>query len=157
MDSSLPAFNKFLVCRDTTGGVPRHRSSFSYITEMTLHGPRECYKRNISVKSDVFSFGVLLLETISGKKNSRFYLTGYGHRLLTHAWNLWFAGQGIELMDPLLSDTCVKNEVMKCIQIGLLCVQEDPADGPIMSSVIYKLGRYTMPIPQPTKPAFSLE
>ncbi|WOG89935.1 hypothetical protein DCAR_0209176 [Daucus carota subsp. sativus] len=109
-----------------------------------------------SVKSDVFSFGVLLLEIVSGRKNSRFYLTGYGHSLLTYAWKLWSAGQGLELMDPLLLDTYLETEVLNCIQIGLLCVQEDPADRPTMSSVIRMLGSYAMPIPQPTEPAFSL-
>lgn len=36
-----------------------------------------------SVKSDVFSFGVLLLEIVSGKKNSGFHLAGHGYSLLT--------------------------------------------------------------------------
>lgn len=40
-----------------------------------------------SVKSDVFSFGVLLLEIISGKKNNRFYLSEEGESLLTYVCN----------------------------------------------------------------------
>ncbi|XP_074334404.1 cysteine-rich receptor-like protein kinase 15 isoform X1 [Apium graveolens] len=109
-----------------------------------------------SVKSDVFSFGVLLLEMVSGKKNSGFHLAGHGHSLLTYAWKLWTGGQGLELMDPRLRDTCIESEVLKCVQIGLLCVQEDPADRPTMSSVIHMLGSYSIALPQPTEPAFSV-
>jgi len=43
-----------------------------------------------SVKSDVFSFGVLLLEIISGKKNSGFYLSELGQRLLSYVSNFLY-------------------------------------------------------------------
>ncbi|XP_058198498.1 uncharacterized protein LOC131314017 [Rhododendron vialii] len=110
-----------------------------------------------SVKSDVFSFGVLLLEIISGKKNSGFYLSEQGHSLLTYAWNIWCKGEGIlELMDPLLAESCVATEVLKCIHVGLLCVQEDPADRPTMSTVVVTLGSDNVTLPQPTQPAFSV-
>lgn len=73
------------------------------------------------------------------------------------AWKLWSEGEGMELMDPLLSDFYVETEVHKCIQIGLLCVQEDPADRPTMSNVILMLGTYdTSTLPRPTEPAFSV-
>ncbi|WOG89936.1 hypothetical protein DCAR_0209177 [Daucus carota subsp. sativus] len=109
-----------------------------------------------SVKSDVFSFGVLLLEIVSGKKNSGFHLAGHGYSLLTFAWKLWSDGQELELMDPLLSEACVEMEILNCIKIGLLCVQEDPADRPTMSSVIHMLGSHMAPHPQPNEPAFSV-
>ncbi|KAK9292532.1 hypothetical protein L1049_020506 [Liquidambar formosana] len=109
-----------------------------------------------SVKSDVFSFGVLLLEIISGKKNNGFYHSEHGQSLLTFAWKLWSQGQGSELMDSLLMQSCVVIEVLKCIHIGLLCVQEDPADRPTMSSVVVMLVSDAMTLPQPTQPAFSV-
>ncbi|CAL5344611.1 unnamed protein product [Camellia sinensis] len=64
--------------------------------------------------------------------------------------------QGLELMDPLLAQSSVVDEVLKCIHIGLLCVQEDPADRPTMLSVVVMLASDTMTLPQPTKPAFSV-
>ncbi|XP_022720560.1 cysteine-rich receptor-like protein kinase 10 isoform X2 [Durio zibethinus] len=109
-----------------------------------------------SVKSDVFSFGVLLLEIISGKRNNRFHLWERGESLLTFAWKLWSKGQGMKLIDPLLVKSCVATEVLKCIHIGLLCVQEDPADRPKMSSVIVMLANETIRLPLPAEPAFSV-
>lgn len=72
------------------------------------------------------------------------------------AWKLWSDGQELELMDPLLSEACVEMEILNCIKIGLLCVQEDPADRPTMSSVIHMLGSHMAPHPQPNEPAFSV-
>ncbi|OMO64902.1 hypothetical protein COLO4_31715 [Corchorus olitorius] len=109
-----------------------------------------------SVKSDVFSFGVLLLEIISAKKNNRFYLWERGESLLTFAWKLWSQGQGMELIDEHIVESCVATEVLKCIHIGLLCVQEDPADRPSMSQVIVMLASETITLPRPSEPAFSV-
>ncbi|KAG4124042.1 hypothetical protein ERO13_D10G015900v2 [Gossypium hirsutum] len=110
-----------------------------------------------SIKSDVFSFGVLLLEIISGKKNNGFHLAKRGESLLTFAWKLWSKGEGMELIDQLLVPSCVAFEVLKCIHIGLLCVQEDPADRPTMSSVIFMLASDgSIKLPRPTEPAFSV-
>ncbi|GAY54127.1 hypothetical protein CUMW_154280 [Citrus unshiu] len=109
-----------------------------------------------SVKSDVFSFGVLLLEIISGKKNSGFYLSELGQRLLSYTWKLWCEGEALELMDPVLKQSCVAAELLKFIHIGLLCVQADSADRPTMSSVVVMLASDTVTLPQPTEPAFSV-
>ncbi|XP_052203616.1 cysteine-rich receptor-like protein kinase 15 [Diospyros lotus] len=109
-----------------------------------------------SVKSDVFSFGVLLLEIISGKRSNGFYLYEQGYSLLTYAWKLWTEGQAQELIDRLLVDSSQLNEVLKCMHIGLLCVQEDPMDRPTMSSVVVMLANNTLALSEPTRPAFSV-
>ncbi|KAE8715160.1 hypothetical protein F3Y22_tig00110186pilonHSYRG00076 [Hibiscus syriacus] len=96
-----------------------------------------------SVKSDVFSFGVLMLEIISSKRNSGFHLWERGESLLT-------------FIRCLLSREWPATQVLRCIHIGLLCVQEDPADRPTMSSVILKLGSETISLPRPAVPAFSV-
>ncbi|KAF7121490.1 hypothetical protein RHSIM_Rhsim13G0158300 [Rhododendron simsii] len=73
-------------------------------------------------------------------------------------WNLWCKGEGIlEFMDPLLVESCVATEVLKCIHIGLLCVQEDPANRPTMSFVVIMLGSDSATPPQPAQPAFYVE
>ncbi|KAI4332892.1 hypothetical protein L6164_017766 [Bauhinia variegata] len=79
-----------------------------------------------------------------------------GLSLIIYAWKLWCDGKSLELMDPLLENSCSAVEVLKCIQIGLLCVQEDPADRPTMSSVVLMLGSQTMTLPKPRQPAFSV-
>ncbi|THG21868.1 hypothetical protein TEA_021208 [Camellia sinensis var. sinensis] len=109
-----------------------------------------------SVKSDVFSFGVILLEIISGKRNSGFYLTKHAPTLLAYAWRLWNEGKELEFLDPLLAGSCPVTEVVRCIHIGLLCVQEDPADRPNMSSVVVLLGSESATLPQPRQPAVSV-
>ncbi|XP_019052087.1 PREDICTED: cysteine-rich receptor-like protein kinase 10 [Nelumbo nucifera] len=112
-----------------------------------------------SVKSDVFSFGVILLEIISGKRNSGFYRTEHAQTLLAFAWRLWIEGKCLEFADAVMlmdTNTRWKAEVMRCIHIGLLCVQEDAADRPTMSSVTLMLTNESVPLPQPIKPAFAL-
>ncbi|XP_024047412.1 cysteine-rich receptor-like protein kinase 19 isoform X1 [Citrus clementina] len=109
-----------------------------------------------SIKSDVFSFGVLLLEIISGRKNNGFYFSEHGQTLLTYTWKLWCEGPAVELIDPVIKQSCAPDELLKFIHIGLLCVQQDPADRPTMSSVVVMLASDSMTIPQPTEPAFSV-
>ncbi|KAG6695158.1 hypothetical protein I3842_09G082900 [Carya illinoinensis] len=109
-----------------------------------------------SVKSDVFSFGVILLEIISGRKNSGFYLTGQAQTLLAYAWKLWNEGKEMEFVDPLLIESCMITQILKCMHIGLLCVQEDPADRPTISKVVVLLGKESIPLPKPKQPALSV-
>ncbi|KAK2407736.1 receptor serine/threonine-protein kinase SD1-7 [Trifolium repens] len=106
-----------------------------------------------SIKSDVFSFGVLLLEIVSGKKNTRFFPTN-SLNLLGYAWDLWINNSGINLMDSTLNDTYSKHSVLRYINIGLLCVQQSSADRPTMSDVISMIGNDTVPLPYPKSPAF---
>ncbi|KAL2971724.1 hypothetical protein AAZX31_15G212300 [Glycine max] len=109
-----------------------------------------------SIKSDVFSFGVLVLEIICGKRNSGFFLSEHGQTLLLYTWRMWCSGKCLELMDPVLENSYIANEVVKCIQIGLLCVQEAAANRPTMSNVVVFLASDGMALPNPNKPAFSV-
>ncbi|XP_054811601.1 cysteine-rich receptor-like protein kinase 6 [Prosopis cineraria] len=109
-----------------------------------------------SVRLDGFSFGVLLLEIICGKRIRDFHLSEDGQSLLFYAWNLWCEEKCLELLDPLLEDSYAEIDVLKCIHIGLLCVQEDPRDRPTMFAVVAKLASDTMLFPDPNRPAFSI-
>ncbi|XP_050248131.1 G-type lectin S-receptor-like serine/threonine-protein kinase At4g03230 isoform X19 [Quercus robur] len=107
-----------------------------------------------SIKSDVFSFGVVLLEIISGKKNTGFYQSKEAMSLLSYAWRLWTDDKLLDLMDETLRDTCIADQFVKCLNIGLLCVQHDPSDRPTMSIVIKMLDGETVNLPTPKQPAF---
>nr|KYP44177.1 Cysteine-rich receptor-like protein kinase 10 [Cajanus cajan] len=110
-----------------------------------------------SIKSDVFSFGVLLLEIVSGKKNTGLYQTN-SFNLLGYAWDLWTRNSGMDLMDPSLDDSdtasCSKHTVPRYVNIGLLCVQESPSERPTMSDVVSMIGNDTVALPSPKPPAF---
>lgn len=105
-----------------------------------------------SVKSDVFSFGVLLLEIISGRKNSSYYKDN-SVNLIGHVWSLWNEGRAEELVDSTMSKSYSDKEVLRCIHIGLLCVQELANDRPNMSDVAFMLCNETVLTP-PKQPAF---
>ncbi|XP_038981776.1 receptor-like serine/threonine-protein kinase SD1-8 isoform X2 [Phoenix dactylifera] len=107
-----------------------------------------------SVKSDVFSFGVLVLEIISGKKNRGVSISEHQGNLLAHAWSLWMHGNGLELVDKSISNSISMVEALNCIKLGLLCVQECPKDRPTMSSVVLMLGNKNASLPDPKQPGF---
>ncbi|KAK4491706.1 hypothetical protein RD792_002472 [Penstemon davidsonii] len=109
-----------------------------------------------SVKSDVFSFGVLVLEIVSGKKNRGFYQTNNQLNLLSYAWKLYREGRGIEVMDSAAGESFSGSEVMRCIQVGLLCVQEHAEDRPNMSTVVLMLSSDCASVPQPKHPGYCL-
>ncbi|KAK2995058.1 hypothetical protein RJ640_024516 [Escallonia rubra] len=106
-----------------------------------------------SVKSDVFSFGVLLLEIVSGKKNTGFYNKD-PLNLLGHAWGMWNADRALELIDSVLVHPSSASTLLRYINIGLLCVQENPSDRPTMSDIVSMLSNDLAALPTPKQPAF---
>ncbi|MBA0638800.1 hypothetical protein Godav_021850, partial [Gossypium davidsonii] len=91
-------------------------------------------------------FGVLVLEILSGQKNSSFHKGD-------NAWRNWKDGTANELVDSTLKDSST-TEVMRCLHIGLLCVQENVAERPNMASVALMLTSYSVTLPLPSQPAF---
>ncbi|KAJ4828227.1 hypothetical protein Tsubulata_613111 [Turnera subulata] len=109
-----------------------------------------------SLKSDVFSYGVLILEIISGRRNSYYLDEDPSKNLIGLVWELWREGTALDIVDSSLGEAYPAREVLKCIQVGLLCVQENPTDRPTMSAIVFMLGNETA-LSSPNKPAFILK
>ncbi|MED6151736.1 hypothetical protein PIB30_085277 [Stylosanthes scabra] len=106
-----------------------------------------------SVKSDVFSFGVIVLEIVSGKRHMGNGNGESAEQLISFAWRDWKEGTAINIADPSLGNIS-RNEFMRCVHIGLLCVQENLADRPNMGSIVLMLNSYSVTLPTPSEPAF---
>ncbi|XP_027353639.1 G-type lectin S-receptor-like serine/threonine-protein kinase At4g27290 [Abrus precatorius] len=132
------------------GNTNRVVGTYGYMApEYVIHGL-------FSTKSDVFSFGILLLEIISGKKNRELTYPYHSHNLIGHTWKLWKEGIPKELIDTCLADSCNLSEALRCIHIGLLCLQHQPADRPNMASVVVMLNTESELL-QPKEPGFLID
>ncbi|CAN6552851.1 unnamed protein product [Malus baccata var. baccata] len=132
----------------TQGNTRRIVGTYGYMApEYAMHG-------QFSVKSDVYSLGVLILEIVIGKKSTNFYNSDNGEDLLSHAWRHWRDGRPLELLDVNLRDSYSRSEVIRCIHIGLLCVQEDPDKRPKMQKIVLMLSSHSLSMPSPEGPAF---
>ncbi|KAL6313969.1 hypothetical protein AAG906_011699 [Vitis piasezkii] len=90
---------------DTEANTKRVVGTFGYMS------PEYASDGVYSVKSDVFSFGVLMLEIVSGKRNRGFNHPDHSFNLLGHAWTLHMKGRPLELIDaslgrPIISLKC---------------------------------------------------
>ncbi|XP_027189285.2 cysteine-rich receptor-like protein kinase 10 isoform X2 [Cicer arietinum] len=119
--------------------------------------PEYAMRGQFSVKSDVFSFGVLVLEIVSGKKNTDLNQWNHANDLLNYVWKKWSEQKPLELLDPTLQGSSYsRNEVMRCIHMGLLCVQENPNDRPSMETVELMLNSYSVTLSLPRQPPYFL-
>ncbi|KAF2305015.1 hypothetical protein GH714_001076 [Hevea brasiliensis] len=112
------------------------------LLEYAMHG-------RFSMKSDVFSFGVLVLEIMSGQKVSCFRNGEVDENLFTYAWRSWNEGTPLNLIDAIPLSVGSRNEMIRCIHVGLLCVQEDVTRRPAMDSVILMLSSHSVSLPHP--------
>ncbi|XP_075650124.1 cysteine-rich receptor-like protein kinase 29 [Castanea sativa] len=130
----------------TEGSTNRIVGTYGYMA------PEYAMLGQFSTKSDVFSFGVLILEVLSGQKITHFHDGENTEYLLNYAWKNWREETTSNLIDPTLRDSPI-SEMMRCIKIGLLCVQENASDRPSMTSVVPMLNGNLDPIPTPKQPA----
>ncbi|KAL6656130.1 hypothetical protein ACP70R_006956 [Stipagrostis hirtigluma subsp. patula] len=116
--------------------------------------PEYALRGIFSVKLDVYSFGVLALEVVSGVKISSIdHIMGF-ENLIVYAWNLWKEGKAKDLVDSSIVESCIPDEAFLSIHIGLLCVQDNPNDRPLMSSVVFILENGSTMLPVPNKPVY---
>ncbi|XP_039169842.1 cysteine-rich receptor-like protein kinase 29 [Eucalyptus grandis] len=105
---------------------------------------------NFSVKSDVFSFGVLILEIVSGQRKNLFHMGDNTVAPISYIWNSWNEGSISNIIDPLIIFGS-RTEIERCIHVGLLCVQENVAQRPTMASVLLMLS-HSITLPVPSRP-----
>ncbi|MCD7459123.1 hypothetical protein HAX54_040162 [Datura stramonium] len=115
--------------------------------------PEYAVEGKFSVKSDVFSYGVLVMEILSRKRNRGFLHPDHNHNLLGHVWILFKEGRVMEVIDTQLRQSCNQSEVQRSVHVGLLCVQQCPEDRPSMASVVLMLGS-DVALPLPKEPGF---
>ncbi|XP_007025940.2 PREDICTED: putative receptor-like protein kinase At4g00960 isoform X2 [Theobroma cacao] len=141
---------KLFVVDQTQADTRRIVGTYGYMA------PEYARKGHFSVKSDVYSFGVLVLEIVSGKSINGFRDEETGVSLIIHAWKNWNEGTPWKLIDDILLDDS-RSEMLRCIHLGLLCVQENIAHRPTMDSVVLMLSSSSISLRAPSRPAFLLQ
>ncbi|KAL3810228.1 hypothetical protein ACJIZ3_000042 [Penstemon smallii] len=117
--------------------------------------PEYSMEGRFSEKSDVYSFGVLMLEIISGKKNMHYYNHELSLSLLGWAWKLWNEENGLDFVDQTIESSIFQGEIVRCIHIALLCIQEFSKDRPTVQTVLSMLSREIIDLPRPEQPIFA--
>ncbi|KAI6704347.1 hypothetical protein NL676_007309 [Syzygium grande] len=116
--------------------------------------PEYVMNGNFSVKSDVFSFGVLVLEIVSGQRSNH-RMGNDKEVLISYVWKHWMEGSLSNIIDPSIAYGST-TEISRCIHISLLCVQENAASRPTMASVLLMLNSHSVSLQVPSRPAFFL-
>ncbi|XP_028806153.1 putative receptor-like protein kinase At4g00960 [Neltuma alba] len=148
-DKMNPKISDFGMARmiaidEDQGSTKRIVGTYGYMApEYLIYG-------HFSEKSDVFSFGVIILELLSGKKNAK----SYESFLLADVWKHWKEGTPLQILDPCLMESSCQIEAMRCVQIGLVCVQKNPDERPTMAEVVSYLSNLSIELPSPTEPPF---
>ncbi|KAM4113024.1 hypothetical protein ACJW30_05G186400 [Castanea mollissima] len=132
---------KLFLLDQTQANTSRIVGTYGYMApEYAMHG-------QFSVKSDVFSFGVLVLETVSRQRNNCFQNGENVEDLLSYAWKNWREGTASHIIDATLRHNPI-TEIMRFIHIGLLCIQESVTDRPTMAMIVLMLNSYSITVPR---------
>lgn len=100
--------------------------------------PEYAIRGQVTRKSDIYSFGVLLLEIVSGRCNTNRRLPAEEQYLLEKTWVMFESGELLRLVDASLDEDFIE-EACKFLKIGLLCTQDMPKLRPTMSIVVSML------------------
>ncbi|KAK3431919.1 hypothetical protein EUGRSUZ_E03051 [Eucalyptus grandis] len=153
LDSNMnPKISDFGMARlfeldQTRAETNRIVGTYGYMApEYAMHG-------TFSIKSDVFSFGVLVLEIVSGQRNTLFGMDDDTEVLISYVWKNWREGSISNIIDPSMTSGS-STEIARCIHIGLLCVQENVVSRPTMTSVLLMLNSHSVTLQVPSRPAF---
>jgi hypothetical protein len=76
--------------------------------------------------------------------------------IIFQSWLLWKEGRSVDLLDQLLGGSFDYSEVLRCIQVALLCVEVQPRNRPLMSSVVMMLASENATLPEPNEPGVNI-
>ncbi|XP_065850969.1 probable LRR receptor-like serine/threonine-protein kinase At1g56140 [Euphorbia lathyris] len=117
--------------------------------------PEYAIRGELSVKADIYSFGVLVLEIISWRKNTDLTLPSEQQYLPEYAWKLHEKSRVIELVDPRIQEHGYEEkDVLQAINVALLCLQPHANLRPPMSDIVAMLTCKVQMAATPVKPAF---
>ncbi|KAF7819552.1 putative cysteine-rich receptor-like protein kinase 43 [Senna tora] len=109
----------------------------------------------LTEKVDTYSFGVLVLEIVSGIANSKFESAETFETLVGHAWKHFQSNTASEIIDESMEGRD-DEEILRVVQVGLLCTQELPSLRPSMTEVTKMLKQKNVELPAPSKPPFTV-
>ncbi|XP_057769298.1 cysteine-rich receptor-like protein kinase 42 isoform X2 [Salvia miltiorrhiza] len=140
--------------------------------------PEYIVKGQLTEKADVYSYGVLVLEIVCGRKNNAFvedsgsllqtvisppvviifitlfHLVHFHKHRFVQVWKLFKTDRLAESVDPSLEGDFPPTEASKVLKIGLLCAQASMAQRPSMADVVRMLTDENCEIPEPKQPPF---
>ncbi|KAH6790520.1 hypothetical protein C2S51_005526 [Perilla frutescens var. frutescens] len=137
------------------GGNQDHGNTARVVGTYGYMAPEYAMEGRFSEKSDVYSFGVLMLEIIKGVKNAQYFNDEWSLSLSGFAWKLWRESNGLGFVDESIASWELEEEMVRCIQIGLLCVQDFPNDRPTIQTILAMLTREIVDLPPPKEPLFA--
>ncbi|KAK3127273.1 hypothetical protein QOZ80_7AG0570810 [Eleusine coracana subsp. coracana] len=150
-DDMEPKIADFGLARLLTEGHTRSQTT-KRVGTLGYMPPEYAMQGRVSPKIDIFSFGVLILEIVTRRSNCS-YNDHSTVNLLSDVWRHTTSGSVSQMLDQSL-DEYGRNQALRCIHVGLLCVQVHPDDRPDISTVVFMLTRDGMELPPPEKPAF---
>ncbi|XP_062221569.1 receptor-like serine/threonine-protein kinase ALE2 [Phragmites australis] len=133
-----PKVTDFGLAREASNGTQpistRVMGTFGYVA------PEYAMTGHLLVKSDVYSYGVVLLELLSGRKPVSISNSKDPENLVTWARPLLSHKEGLEkLIDPSLDGNFNFDNVAKVASIASMCVHTDPSQRPFMGEVVQAL------------------
>ncbi|XP_061353839.1 cysteine-rich receptor-like protein kinase 10 [Gastrolobium bilobum] len=141
---------RLFVVDQTQGNTSRIVGTYGYMS------PKYIKYGQFSEKSDVFSFGVIVLEVITAKRNAHPLVSSDDDSLQAYVWRQWRDQTPLNILHEGIKESCNHSEVIKCIHIGLLCVQEKPDHRPTMARVVSYLCSPLVELPSPGEPVNSM-
>uniref|UniRef100_A0ACD5UIY9 Uncharacterized protein n=1 Tax=Avena sativa TaxID=4498 RepID=A0ACD5UIY9_AVESA len=149
-----PKISDFGIAKISTSNNNEGNTTRRVVGTYGYMAPEYASEGIFSVKSDVFSFGVIVFEILSGIRNSGSKQCGDFINILGHAWQLWEEGRWFDVVDATLFTKSNSVKMMRYINIALLCVQENASDRPTMAEVVSMLNSDTMILVEPMQPAY---